>query len=241
MPPAGSSLRRAYSSTGPARNRVSARRAASSPGGQHGRSDVGGQPERAERRHAAAPHAGRQGGHPPRRPADVAPSRVRPCPRERREDPERLPGPRARPADVDAVPAGRRPRLDPGRAERVGHPRGPAPGRTATRRSSSTRRLRRPRRRATGSRRSGRPCRTTRPLPRSRSARGERAEAAEHEVGPRARGVPPAEQGVVEDEHGHDPVVAVEGRTERRMVVDAQVAPVPEDRRGGHPLAVRTT
>ena len=47
----------------------------------------------------------------------------------------------------------------------------------------------------------------------------------------------PCEQAVVEAEHRHHVVVGVERRAQGRMVVQAQVAPEPDE--GGH-AAVRT-
>src|SRR4051794_28356751 len=57
-------------------------------------------------------------------------------------------------------------------------------------------------------------------------------EAVEQELRARTRRVAAAEQAVVEAEHGHDALVGVERRAQRRVVVDAQVAPEPDDR--GH-------
>ena len=60
------------------------------------------------------------------------------------------------------------------------------------------------------------------------------AQAAEQEADARAGGEAPTEQGVVEHEHGHDALGAAGGRRQRGMVVDAQVAPEPDDRGVGH-------
>lgn len=57
-------------------------------------------------------------------------------------------------------------------------------------------------------------------------------EALEHELGPRAGGVAPGEEAVVEAEHGHDAVGTVEGGAQSGMVVDAKVAREPDE--GGH-------
>ena len=46
---------------------------------------------------------------------------------------------------------------------------------------------------------------------------------------------------VVEHEHRHDAVVPSRAAAQRRVVVDAQVAPEPDERRGGHRTRVRAT
>ena len=58
-------------------------------------------------------------------------------------------------------------------------------------------------------------------------------EALEHELSSRPGRVPPVQEAVVEAEHGHDAVVPREGGPQRRVVVHAQIAPEPDDRR--HP------
>ncbi len=58
------------------------------------------------------------------------------------------------------------------------------------------------------------------------------AEALEHELRARPRGVPAPEEAIVEAEHRHDALGAVERGAERGMVVHAQVAREPDE--GGH-------
>jgi hypothetical protein len=57
-------------------------------------------------------------------------------------------------------------------------------------------------------------------------------QALEHELRARTRGVAAAEQPVVEAEHRHDPLAAIERRAQRRVIVHAQVAREPQQR--GH-------
>ena len=63
--------------------------------------------------------------------------------------------------------------------------------------------------------------------------RVEVGEALEQELRTRARCMAAVEQAVVEAEHRHEMVGTGAGRVERRLVVDPQVAPEPEQR--GHP------
>ena len=60
------------------------------------------------------------------------------------------------------------------------------------------------------------------------------AQAAEQEAGARARLEAPAQQRVVEHEHGDDALGLAGGGGQGRVVVDAQVAPEPDDRGLGH-------
>ncbi len=57
-------------------------------------------------------------------------------------------------------------------------------------------------------------------------------EALEHELGPGAGGVTAVEQAVVEAEDGHHPPGRVERRSQRRVIVHAQIACEPNE--GGH-------
>ena len=82
-----------------------------------------------------------------------------------------------------------------------------------------------------GSSRSGGPCRITSPPPRSRSDASRSRQALEHELRPRPGGVAAVQQPVVEAEDRHHAIVAVERRAQRGVVVEAQVAPEPDDRR----------
>jgi len=59
----------------------------------------------------------------------------------------------------------------------------------------------------------------------------QRTQAAEHERRPRAAREAPVQQPVVEHEDGHDALVLVGRGHQRGVVVHAQVAPEPEDRR----------
>ena len=56
-------------------------------------------------------------------------------------------------------------------------------------------------------------------------------QALEHELGARARGVAAAEQTIVEAEDADHALAAIEGRSQRGMVVQAQVAREPENAR----------
>ena len=60
------------------------------------------------------------------------------------------------------------------------------------------------------------------------------AQAAEQEAGPRAGLEAPAQQPLVEHEDGHHAVGRAGRGGQRRVVVDAQVAPEPDDRGRGH-------
>ena len=57
------------------------------------------------------------------------------------------------------------------------------------------------------------------------------AQALEHELRPVARGEAPVQQPVIEEEDGHDTLVALERGVQGRVVSDPKVAPEPYDRR----------
>jgi hypothetical protein len=59
----------------------------------------------------------------------------------------------------------------------------------------------------------------------------ELVEALEHEARARGGRVSPVQQPRVEAEHGHDPLVRVERRAQRRVVVRAQVSGEPYESR----------
>ncbi len=136
------------------------------------------------------------------------------------------------------------------RAELVDRARGPACPHTSTRAPASALRVRSPRVRANGetsrvkcSRVAPSSCASAAQLALGRAVADDQAAAAlaqrrvevaqglEHELRARARRVAPVEQAVVEAEDRHDPLVLLERRPQRRLVVDAQVAPEPDDRR----------
>ena len=60
------------------------------------------------------------------------------------------------------------------------------------------------------------------------------AQAAEQEAAARAGLEAAVQQRVVEHEHGHDALGRARGGGQRRVVVDAQVAPEPDDGGRGH-------
>ena len=85
-----------------------------------------------------------------------------------------------------------------------------------------------------GSASSGAPSRSTRSEPRGAQPRAQVLEAPQQELRPRRGREAAMQQAAVEHEGGHDAVAAPRRLGEPRVVVDAQVAAVPDDRGGGH-------